>query len=266
MPKNFTLDEDLALATEAAIEAGKLTLEYFGKPLEITEKSKNNPVTEADFAADKLINEILKSSRPEYGWLSEESIDDGSRLIAKKTWVIDPIDGTRAFIKGLPHYAISIGLIENGKAILGAIYNPVTDELFTGALKKGAYKNGRKIKANDRQTIEGASLLGDIHMFNASGWPIPWPPISVTRKNSIAYRMALIASGEYDGAIATMPKNDWDIAAGTIIAHEAGAKATDHLNNEFNFAKKEPKQISVVVAGSTLHSQFIDRLSHIKPK
>lgn len=254
---------ELELAKDAALKAGDLIMQYFNKPIEVIEKSPNNPVTEADYKSDELIKSLLKEARPNYGWLSEETIDDNSRKKSDLVWMVDPIDGTRAFIKGLPHFSISIALVKNGQAILGVVYNPATNEMFYAQDQIGAFKNQNQIFASETKSLESAKMLGDRHMFQSKKWPIKWPDFKVEQRNSIAYRIALVASGEFDGAIATTPKNDWDIAAGAIIAKEANAKFADHLGNDFLFNQETPLQRSLVVSNSNIFNDILGHLSHI---
>ena len=254
---------ELELAKDAALKAGELVMQYFNKPIEVIEKSPNNPVTEADYKSDELIKKLLKTARPDYGWLSEETIDDNSRKKSELVWMVDPIDGTRAFIKGLPHFSISIALVKNGESVLGVVYNPATNEMFFAQSGNGAFKNQKQIFASDTRNLETARMLGDRHMFNSKQWPIKWPDFQVEQRNSIAYRIALVAGGEFDGAIATTPKNDWDIAAGAIIAKEANAKFTDHLGKNFIFNQENPLQRSLVVSNSNIFNDILGHLSHI---
>ncbi|MBN8649688.1 MAG: 3'(2'),5'-bisphosphate nucleotidase CysQ [Caulobacterales bacterium] len=260
----MNLLNDLELAKSAAIKTGDMVMTYFNKPIEVIEKSPNNPVTEADYKADELLQTILKVQRPEYGWLSEETKDDGSRFENSKIWMVDPIDGTRAFIKGLPHFTISIALIENGDAVLGVIYNPATGEMFNAAKNNGAYKNNKPILSSNSSQLSGAKMLGDKNMFSSKSWPTQWPEMIIEQRNSIAYRMALVASGEFDAAIATAPKNYWDVAAGTIILKEANGKITDHKGQEFHFDRNLPLQKSLVASNLNLHTELLSRLSHIE--
>jgi len=139
------MNSDLKIAKEAAIEAGKVILQYYKADYEIKEKSYHNPVTTADNAADDKIKNILTINRPQYGWLSEETLDSPERLSKKKVWVVDPLDGTKEFIEGVPNFVVSIGLVRDGKPILGVLYNPVTLELFTASEGEGAYLNNKRI-------------------------------------------------------------------------------------------------------------------------
>jgi myo-inositol-1(or 4)-monophosphatase len=260
------LKKDFELATKAIDAAAQITLEYYGKDYEIEMKAPNNPVTEVDLKADKIIQDILRPTFHEYGVLSEETKDDGSRFSYNRVWMIDPIDGTRAFIKALPHYVVSIALVENGMPILGLILNPVTKERFIATKNYGAYKNGVKINSSNRAQIEGSNFLADPNMFSAKSWPIPWPQLNAHTRNSIAYRMALVATGQFDAAIATTSKNDWDLAAATLILQEANGVATDHLGNEFILNRIPSKQLSLLAAGKNMHQQILPRFAHIIPR
>jgi myo-inositol-1(or 4)-monophosphatase len=256
--------EDMALAQKAVLAAGEIVMSYFNTDIKVIEKSPNNPVTEADFKADETLKSILLDKRPNYGWLSEETKDDGSRNKKDFVWIVDPIDGTRAFIKGLPHFSISVALIYKNKPVLGIIYNPATKENFYAILGKGAFKNGNPIEPTNNNKLEGAKILGDNGMFNSKLWPKKWPKMDIQQRNSIAYRIALVAAGEFDGAIATTPKNDWDIAAGMIIANEAGAIISDHKGNEYELNGALALQSSVVVSNKFIRAEILDRLSHIR--
>lgn len=260
----MTYAADLALALEAAKEAGALAMRYFGAPMDVRDKTPNNPVSEADIAIDALLKDRLLNAKPDYGWLSEETADDQSRLSARHVWVVDPIDGTRAFIKAKPHFTICIGLLEHGKVVVGVVFNPATGEMFEATLGGGARLNGVAIAPNEVSELENCAMLGDPGMFKHPAWPTPWPDMDVVSRNSIAYRMCLVAAGHYDGAIALSPKSDWDLAAAAIIVSEAGALATTHEGASFAFDDAVPLQKSLVVAGKTLHPLLIERVRHVK--
>jgi myo-inositol-1(or 4)-monophosphatase len=255
---------DLALALEAAKEAGAMAMRYFGAPMDVRDKSPNNPVSEADLAIDALLKQRLLAAKPDYGWLSEETADDQSRLSARFVWVVDPIDGTRAFIKAKPHFTICIGLLDHGKPVVGVVFNPATGEMFEAVLGRGARLNGVAMIPSSTETLENCAMLGDPGMFKHPAWPIPWPEMDVVSRNSIAYRMCLVAAGHYDGAIAFSAKSDWDLAAAAIIVSEAGALATTHEGASFAFDHAIPLQKSLVVAGKALHPLLIDRVKHVK--
>jgi myo-inositol-1(or 4)-monophosphatase len=255
---------DLELAIEAATQAGTLAMRYFGTTLDVREKSPGNPVSEADLAVDALLRNHLGQARPDYGWLSEESVDDQSRLSAKFVWVVDPIDGTRAFIKAKPHFTICVGLLHLGQPVVGVVFNPATGEMYEAAHLLGARLNGVDMMPSSTDAIEGCAMLGDVGMYRHPAWPTPWPEMDIVSRNSIAYRMCLVAAGQFDGAIALSAKNDWDVAAADVIVREAGALATNHEGAAFMYDHPEPRQKSLVVAGKALHPLLIERVKHIK--
>jgi myo-inositol-1(or 4)-monophosphatase len=255
---------DLALALEAAQEAGALAMRYFGTPMDVRDKTPNNPVSEADLAIDALLKAKLLAARPDYGWLSEETADDHSRLSAKRVWVVDPIDGTRAFIKAKPHFTICIGLLEQGIPIIGVVFNPATGEMFEAVMGGGARLNQVAITPSQTDLVENCAMLGDQGMFAHPAWPQKWPDMDIVSKNSVAYRICLVAAGHFDAAIALSSKHDWDLVAAVLIAREAGALATTHEGAAFAFDHIIPLQKSLVVAGKLLHPLLIERVKHVK--
>lgn len=256
---------DLDLLEAAAREAGALARELTAKPLEIQSKGELGPVTNVDFAVDALLAERLRTARPDYGWLSEESPDNpDERRKHQRVWVLDPIDGTAAMISKLPQYTISIGLVENERALAGAIYNPMTDELFLGAIGHGATLNGKPMHASTRDTLEGALMMGQKNLYSDKRWPKPWPKtLQIEQRQSIAYRMALVGAGRADATVLYGFKNEWDIAAGCAIVEAAGGKVTDTWGQPIQLNQPDPRAPGVVASGAAIHALIIERLSHI---
>lgn len=244
-------------------EAGALTRALMSKPLDIKSKGEAGPVTNIDVAVNDLLIERLRGNRPAYGWLSEETPDDpNQRVGARRAFVVDPIDGTAALIAKVPQFTISVGVVEDGKASAGAIYNPMTDELFLGALAAGATLNRRKVETTTRNTLEGARLIGQKFRLNDKRWATPWPKVDVIDRQSIAYRMALIAAGQGDAALLFGFKNEWDIAAGAAIVEAAGGRVTDFYDQPLRFNQADPRAPGVVAAGVALHPLLIERTIH----
>jgi myo-inositol-1(or 4)-monophosphatase len=262
------LTPDLALLEEAVREAGHIARRFFGGPYKRWTKAKGSPVTEADLAIDAFLTERLRSARPDYGWLSEETEDDESRLKSAFTFVVDPIDGTIAFVRAKPHFTICAGIVAEGRPIAGVVYNPISDECFRAARGLGASCNGQAIRAGDRSDVEGCRMLGDKPMFEHAAWSsapnIPWPAMEIETRNSIALRMALVARGEFDAMMALSPKHDWDLAAAEIILLEAGAAATTHRGDVLRYNGATPIQSSIVAAGPALHEKLLARVRHLK--
>lgn len=258
MRDDLSLDFDLM--REAAREGARLALSYWGRPIERQRKADGSAVTEADHAVDAVLAARLRGARPGYGWLSEESADHRSRLGAGRVWVVDPIDGTRAFIQGLDDWTVAVALIEDGVPVLAAVINPVRDETYEARAGEGAVLNGRKLRASEQSTLEGAKLVVPDSLLKTSRWRRPWPPVKRVWANSILYRMALVASAAADAAFALTPKWEWDVAAGALLVQEAGGLITDPDGLPLRFNSVEAKVPGFLAAGSKLHQILVERM------
>ena len=260
-------ERDLVLLEAAVREAGGIARKFFGGDYKKWDKSKGNPVTEADLAVDKFLQETLCAARPDYGWLSEETEDDPARLKAEAAFVVDPIDGTIGFIKGRPQFTICAGVVRGGEAVAGAVYNPITEECFTAFKGGGAKLNGTAIHVADRDTIEDCRMLSDRQMLGHAAWNTPpnrpWPPMHIESRASIAYRIVLVAAGQFDAMMALSSKRDWDLAAAQVIATEAGAILTTHTGAAMRYNGESTLKPSVVAAGPKLHALLMERVAHI---
>lgn len=254
---------DLALILDAAREAGDLALRLRRNGLSVEWKEGSSPVTNADFATDALLMHQLRKARPDYGWLSEETADSPERLARRRLFVVDPIDGTRAFIKGKPWWSVSIAVVEDGQPIAGVVVAPQVEESFTAVAGGGAQRNGAAIRASQTHRLEGCGMVGDPRMFTHPSWPRAWPDMRVEPRSSTAYRMCLVADGEFDAALALVAKSDWDLAAGDLIAREAGAYVGDHLGRAFAYNGPNPAQHSLVCATPGLAPLILERVQHI---
>jgi len=255
---------DLALIVEAALEAGALAATLRRRGLEIEYKQGDgSPVTNADLAADALLTERLRAARPDYGWLSEETADDAERLSCRRLFVVDPIDGTRAFLNDKPWWAVSIAVVEGERPTAGVVFAPQLEETYAAAVGKGATLNGRPIRASAATTIEGSGMVADPRLFTLPHWPRPWPQMRVAQRNSTAYRMCLVASGAFDAAVTLMQKHDWDLAAADLIANEAGCFVGNHTGAGFAYNGARPVQANLVCAAPGLAPLILERVSHI---
>lgn len=213
---------DLALLEEAARAAGRLMLERRAG-VRVQRKADGSPVTDADLAVDALLRERLCGARPDYGWLSEESVDHPDRLGRARVFVVDPIDGTTAYIRGKPWFAVSLAVVEHGRPVAGVVFAPELDELYAAAQGEGATLDGVRVRAGGACDLKGCTMVGDPAHF-----PSPaWPAMEVARRNALAYRLCLVAAGRFDAAVSASPKREWDLAAGALIATEGGAAVTD---------------------------------------
>jgi myo-inositol-1(or 4)-monophosphatase len=256
------MNKDLDLLRDAAQEAGRLALKLQEGGLQIWRKEGGSPVTSADLAVDDLLKERLRAARPDYGWLSEETADDPERLARDRVFMVDPIDGTRAYISGRPWWVVSVAVAEAGRPTAGVIYNAALEETYEAAEGGGAFLNGAPIHCSTVTDLETCAMLADPALF-ADGWEEPWPSMRVERRNAIAYRMALVAAGTFDAAIAMGDKNDWDIAAGLVIAAEAGAVSTDHKGRNLPLNSPTAKNASLICTAPALHPLILARTAPI---
>ena len=254
---------DLDLIRAAAIEAGALALAEREAGLKVESKPGGSPVTNADLAVDALLRDRLLTARPDYGWLSEETADGAKRLSRRRIFIVDPIDGTVAYMKHKPWWCVPIAVIEDGRPVAAVIHAPMLNETFEATLGGGARLNGRAITASDADTLDDASVLADARLMEGPQWPEPWPEMRFEKRNAIAYRMALVAAGAFDAAIALSPKWDWDIAAGALIAEEAGARVSDHHGRAWRFNRPDPRQASLVCSAPAIHPLIIRRCAPI---
>jgi myo-inositol-1(or 4)-monophosphatase len=254
--------QDLALIEEAVRRAGEIARRYYGQNYRRWSKSRGEPVTEADLAIDHFLRGRLEAARPGYGWLSEETGRDSTRVGAERVFIVDPIDGTTAFLKERPHFSISVGIAEHGRSVAGVVYNPITEEFFTAVEHGGASLNGEPIRVSDSAAFEGCRVLGQKDMFAHPAWPAlaAWQTMQIESRSSIAYRMALVAAGRFDAAIVLSPKHDWDMAAGDVIVREAGGVATSREGHPLRFGGPSAVQRSMICAGPRLHAMFMEQL------
>jgi myo-inositol-1(or 4)-monophosphatase len=253
------LSEDEALLMSAVKAAGDLALSFFGRGLKGTHKADNSPVSEADLAVDRLLHERLARGRPDYGWLSEETADDPRRLGTERVWIVDPIDGTRAFLAGQSDWTVAAALVERGEPVLAAVYNPVGARMYAARRGGGAHLNGAAIAVRERDRIDDSRFMVTKGFFHPEAWRGPWPRVERLWANSIAYRLAMIASGEADAMISLTGKSEWDLAAAALLVQEAGGKVTDAAGSALRFNQPVPRTGGIVAASPALHLLLIER-------
>lgn len=248
---------DLALIAEAARAAGAIALGYWKADPKVWEKPGLGPVTEADLAVNEMLAERLRGARPAYGWLSEESPDDPARRQCDHIFILDPIDGTRAFIAGEKHFAISIAVAEKGEVRAGAVYLPALDRLYSASADGPALCNGQAIHCAERVNLVGANLLMSKSFLAPEHWRHPPPDLKRSFRSSIAYRLCLTAEGAFDGMISTRDAWEWDIAAGSLIAARAGAVVSDRNGGPLRFNSEAAKTAGIFVAPPGVHPEIL---------
>jgi len=253
--------EDLALLVAAAQAAGPVALGYFrARPASWDKPDGAGPVSEADLAVDALLRERLLSARPDYGWLSEETEDDPARLSRATVFVVDPIDGTRAFLNGDPGFAHALAVVRGGRPVAAAVHLPALALTYAARADGGATLNGRRLGRGAGPGVGGARLLAGKAALAAAHWPGGVPPVTRHFRTSLAWRLCLVADGRFDATLALRPVWEWDSAAASLIASEAGVTVTDRLGAPLRFNAPHPAGDGLLAAPPRLHADLLARL------
>lgn len=242
------MGNETEILLHAVKAAGKAIIEMQKKGFSISLKENEDVLTQADLLANQIIRNAIHDAFPEDGWLSEENVDDLSRLKKSRVWIIDPIDGTREFVKNIPEYAISVALIDHHEPRLAVVFNPATDELFFAEKGKGAFLNDQQIHVLP-MVNQPLTLLASRSEFDRGDWT-RFSSEHVQVVGSIAYKLALVAAGRADATFSLGPKNEWDIAAGVLLVQEAGGKVTDQSLQSFLFNQPSPLVNGIVAASN----------------
>ena len=255
-------ERDLALLEEAARAAGKIALRHFDGARAATEKpGGQGPVTEADLEIDRMLRAELTAARPGYGWLSEESEDGTARLAAERVFIVDPIDGTRAFIAGRSAWGSALAVAERGRVVAGVVHLPRLERTYAAGAGLGARLNGIPIGPSGRADLAGAQVLATASQFDALYWPGGVPDVARHFRPALAYRLCLAAEGRFDATLTFRDAWEWDVAAGALIAQEAGAAVSDRSGGALHFNNPVPQVPGVIVAGPRLHAEILARRS-----
>lgn len=249
---------DLALLIDAARAAGDVARRYTGATAQSWDKPDGaGPVTEADLAVNETLAQILLPARPDYGWLSEESPDTPDRLTAEKVFIIDPIDGTRSFIEGATTWAHALAVAEQGVVTAAVIYLPMLDRLYAAAAGHGATVNDTAITPTQQPVLEDATVLAARPAMESRLWRNGPPKFKREYRPSLAYRMATVAEGRFDGMLTLRQSWEWDVAAGDLILREAGALVTDRAGLPLRFNNPHPAVNGVLAGGAAVHAGLL---------
>jgi myo-inositol-1(or 4)-monophosphatase len=245
---------DLSLVARIVEEAGRVAAGRCDSDYKRWEKSPGQPVCDVDLEVDGFLNERLRALDPEAGWLSEETLDLSDRFERRRLWVIDPIDGTRDFLRRRPGWCVSVALVEDRVPVLGVLAAPARGELWTASRGEGSWRNGEQLRVSPRAELPGARVPADT--LAAPDRDL----LAVPKPNSIALRIALVAAGEAD-LVATLKWGfEWDIAAAALIAEEAGATVTGALGQPLAFNTASGEAFGVLVATPGIHAAAVERL------
>ena len=243
--------------------AGRVATSFTGTTAQRWDKpGDQGPVTEADLAVNTMLQSTLQLARPDYGWLSEETEDTTTRLGKDRVFIVDPIDGTRSFVEGSNTWAHAIAVAEQGIVTAAVVYLPMRDKLYAAALGQGATLNGAPIQASEQPSLDASTILAAKPALLAQHWKSSAAPMfKRSYRPSLAYRLALVAEGRFEAMITLRHSWEWDIAAGALIASEAGGCAHDRTGAPLRFNNADPRLNGVVAGGSPICAALIDALA-----
>ena len=251
---------------ESALDAARAVFRRFtAGAIEAEYKAGHDPVTEADKELDAVLRRALL--RPDEGWLSEESVDDLTRLEKSRVWVVDPLDGTREFVAGIPEYCVSIAMVEQGRPIAGGICNPATNDVFLGSLDTGLTYNGKPARGSRRNTLEGAVILASRSETKRGEWKqFENAVFKVKPMGSVAYKLALVAAGLADATFTLTPKNEWDVAAGAALVESGGGFVRTLDAWPLCCNNRSPLLPGLVAGGAFLQDELCALVSRTRPR
>jgi myo-inositol-1(or 4)-monophosphatase len=254
--------KELEVAVRAARQAGEIIRSLYGRAVVVVEKGdrKDSPLTEADTRANEVLHRVITGEFPGDGWLSEESKDSPARLALPRVWIVDPLDGTREFVRQIPELAVCVALVEDGQPVLGVTYNPITDELFAGAHGEGAKLNDDSMHVTPLAELAQATLLASRSEDARGEWDRFKPRFRVELTGSVAYKLALVAAGRADATFTLTPKNEWDICSSVCLIECAGGRVTDLDGKPLRFNNESPRLAGLAASNGKLHSQLLAEL------
>jgi myo-inositol-1(or 4)-monophosphatase len=250
---------------QAALDSARQVFARFTPgEIEAEYKAGHDPVTEADTAIDALLrSELLREGE---GWLSEETVDDLSRLGKKRVWIVDPLDGTREFVAGIPEFCVSVAMVEDGMPVAGGICNPATNEMFLGSLDSGVTYNGKPVQASQRTTIEGAIILASRSETKRGEWKrFENTSVKVQPMGSVAYKLALVSAGLADITFTLTPKNEWDVAGGAALVTSAGGFISTLENLPLRCNLKSSLLTGLLAGGPFLRDELLGMVNEYLP-
>jgi myo-inositol-1(or 4)-monophosphatase len=253
-------EHETEVVSAAIAIAGAEALRYAADGFETFTKADQSPVTSADLAVNQILQTRLLDAFPDDGWLSEESPDSPARLDKKRVWVIDPIDGTSAFVDREPEFCISVALVSDGRPVVAAIYNPSTAELYMAIRGDGLRLNGRAVSP-PRPEVNGPPIIALSHWEEQRGrFKAVEPHIRSRPMRSIAWAMALAAGGRIHAVATFESQNEWDIAAGSLLVEEAGGRTTDGSGGALRFNRPEPRYQGIIATSRHLPAAINERI------
>ena len=253
--------DDHELLRDAVREAGELALKMFHQGVNTWDKQDGSPVSEADMAVDNLLEARLLQARPDYGWLSEETARNDTTRNRPSVWVVDPIDGTSSFVAGTKQWCVGACLLSQGRPVSAVAYAPAQGRFYEARLGAGAYLNGEVLRMTTRAKLDGAHFVAHKSAMSDQRWKLPVPSITCAMTTSLILRHCLVATNEYDGAIAFGKKHDWDLAPGDLIVHEAGGATLDLDGKAFVYNRETTFQNGMMASSHAILDEIMQRLN-----
>lgn len=252
---------DILTRIAAALDAARAVFARFTPgAIEAEYKAGHDPVTEADRAVDAVLRQNLL--RDGEGWLSEESVDDASRLDTSRVWVVDPLDGTREFVQGIPEFCVSIGFVENGRPVAGGICNPATNETIIGSIDSGVLYNGQPAQPSQKTSLQGALILASRSEVKRGEWQqFQNGDFQIRPMGSVAYKLGLVSAGKADVTFTLTPKNEWDVAAGAALVQSAGGFVATLDNAALRCNNRNPLLSGLLASGPFLRQPLLSALA-----
>lgn len=251
------MDSDLKKIKSALEAARQIAARHMSGPIEAQFKAGGDPVTLADTELDKVLKDHLCQNGD--GWLSEETVDDLSRLEKQRVWIVDPLDGTREFVQGIGEWCISVALFENGSLSAAGILNPARDQLFLGSRQMAVTLNGQSVAVSNKADLQGARVLASRSEVNRGEWDrFMDGTFNIIPSGSVAYKLALVAAGIADATFTLTPKNEWDIAAGVLLIKASGGRVIDKEGRPFVFNRQNTLVTGLITSGPKLFEKLKD--------
>ncbi len=257
MSGSHNIEEDFTLLKKTVQQAGEIALEHFAGSPESELKDDGSPVSEADLAVDHFLRQTLLSARGDYGWVSEESAEDPERRDKELVWVVDPIDGTRAFLKRIPEWTISASLVSGDVSVLAVVYNPVTKEFYEAVHGQGAYLNDRRMKVSELSEEDIFRVMATVKVSDTLKGVSDLSFDKAYKTSSLAYRLCQLSEGKADVVLFKSGACDWDVAAAELIVREAGGKLTTFDGAPLKFNKKSVRHNGLLGTNGILHKELL---------
>jgi len=254
-----------SVAERAAREAGAIIRRYYEPGVAYREKSKDNPVTQADLEANACIRRLLSEAFPDDGWLSEETADSHDRLARRRAWVVDPLDGTKEFVQHIPEFCVCVSLVEAGRPVVAVSYNPAADRLYVAERGGGMTVNGVPAHVSRTARVPDAVVLASRSEDRRGEWDAFKGRVRVQLTGSVAFKLAELATGAGDATFTLTPKNEWDICAGTLLVEEAGGRVTDLAGAPLVFNQPSPLRPGLIASNGTLHAGLLALIAEVAP-